>query len=84
MNRPADEPQFHVGENSARPGLVLFSVATGTDPFSITPERRSLLCSWSRQLLGHAPRQVDDDRATGKRNAGPPRNRHSQQPPPRR
>lgn len=35
--RPADAPQFNVCPNASRPGLVLFAVGSGTDPYSITP-----------------------------------------------
>jgi hypothetical protein len=37
-SQPADEPQFHVAPNSARPWLVLFSVGSGMDSYSITPQ----------------------------------------------
>ncbi|TDL01538.1 hypothetical protein EI067_00355 [Mycobacterium paragordonae] len=38
MNRPPDEPDFHVAPNASRRGLVLVAVGSGTDPFSVTPE----------------------------------------------
>lgn len=38
MNRPPDEPDFHVAPNASKPGLVLVAVGSGTDPFSVTPE----------------------------------------------
>jgi hypothetical protein len=38
MSRSADEPQFHVFENAARPGLVHLAIGTGTDGYNVTPE----------------------------------------------
>lgn len=38
MNRPPDQPDFHVAPNASRPGLVLIAVGSGTDPFSVRPE----------------------------------------------
>ncbi|BBX02263.1 hypothetical protein BST36_29105 [Mycolicibacterium moriokaense] len=38
MNRPPDQPAFHVGANASNPRLVLVAVGAGTDPFSVTPE----------------------------------------------
>jgi hypothetical protein len=39
VNRPPDQPAIHVAANASRPGLVLVAIGSGTDPYSITPER---------------------------------------------
>lgn len=36
--KPADQPQFNVCPNASRPGLVLFAVGSGRDPYNITPD----------------------------------------------
>jgi hypothetical protein len=38
VNRPPDQPDFHVAPNASRRGRVLVAVGSGTDPFSVTPE----------------------------------------------
>jgi hypothetical protein len=34
--KPADEPQVHIGPNTARPGLVTIAIGSGTNPYSVT------------------------------------------------
>lgn len=37
--RPADKPQAHIAPSSAQPGRVVTAIGSGTDPYSITPDR---------------------------------------------
>lgn len=39
MTKPPDRPQFNIGENRSRPGLVTVSIGSGQRSYNITPER---------------------------------------------
>jgi hypothetical protein len=49
--KPADEPQVHIASNSSQPGRVVIAIGSGTDPYSITPERADEM---ARQLTAAA------------------------------
>ncbi|BBY91304.1 hypothetical protein MGALJ_09730 [Mycobacterium gallinarum] len=49
--KPPDEPQVHIAPNASRPGLVVIAIGSGTNPYSVTPERADDLAD---QLTGAA------------------------------
>jgi hypothetical protein len=45
MSKPPDEPQFNIGENRSRPGLVTVAVGSGQHIYNVTPERADELAA---------------------------------------
>jgi hypothetical protein len=56
MGKAADEPQFQVCDNAARPGLVYVGIGSGVDGYSITPARAEELAAQLIDAAGHARR----------------------------